>query len=123
MDNLNTNIDRILAEFPHTKHVNVDILYRKSLKKKLLKLFKSNENTTEASKNSIRSYNIGESDYSKRSIQPWDIILMYNLNFFDGSILKYLLRKKFTEPREKDYEKIIHYCQERLRQIEETKLK
>lgn len=65
-----------------------------------------------------REYNIGKSDYSKHKYQPWDIILEYNLDFFDGNILKYLLRRKGSD--KEDYEKIIHYCQEKLRQINEN---
>jgi len=32
--------------------------------------------------------------YTKRKIQPWDIIEEYNLDFFEGNALKYLLRYK-----------------------------
>lgn len=67
--------------------------------------------------NDVRSYNVGTSDYSKHKIQPWNIILEYNLDFFDGNILKYLLRRKGTD--KEDYEKIIHYCKEKLRQLKE----
>ena len=40
----------------------------------------------------IRKYNIGESDYSEHAIQPWDVILEYNLNYWDGDIIKRVLR-------------------------------
>lgn len=63
-----------------------------------------------------REYNIGKSDYSKHKYQPWDIILEYNLDFFDGNILKYLLRRKGSD--KEDYEKIIHYASECLNQLE-----
>jgi hypothetical protein len=68
--------------------------------------------------NEVRDHNIGESDYSKRLIQPWSIWLCYNLNPWDADIVKRVLRTKETDPRKKDYEKIIHICQERIRQIE-----
>ena len=67
----------------------------------------------------VRDYNVGDSDYSKHEIQPWDIILEYKLNFFDGDIIKRVLRKKYNNPRRLDYEKIIHVCKERIRQIDE----
>jgi len=63
----------------------------------------------------VRSYNIGESDYSQHSIQPWDIWEEYKLNPWDADIVKRVLREKGN--RAKDYEKIIHVCRERLRQI------
>jgi len=65
-----------------------------------------------------RSYNVGESDYSKYKIQPWDIWLEYDLNPWDADIVKRVLRTKKGDRRELDYEKIIHLCKERIRQIE-----
>lgn len=67
--------------------------------------------------NSVRDHNIGESDYSKHLIQPWTIWLSYNLNPWDADIVKRVLRDKSTDPRIQDYEKIIHICQERIRQL------
>lgn len=65
-----------------------------------------------------RSFNIGNSDYSKHIIQPWAIWLAYpNLTGWDQDIIKRVLRTKKGEPREMDYEKIIHDCEERLRQL------
>lgn len=68
--------------------------------------------------NDVRSYNVGESDYSKHKIQPWDIWIEYKLNPFDADIIKRVLRHKKTDSRKTDYEKIIHICQERIRQID-----
>jgi hypothetical protein len=67
----------------------------------------------------IRSHNVGESDYSKHLIQPWAIWIEYRLNPWDADIIKRVLRKKDTDPRRLDYEKIIHICHERIRQIDE----
>lgn len=66
-----------------------------------------------------RNYNIGSSDYSKHIIQPWTIWLEYNLNAWDADIVKRVLRTKRGESRESDYNKIIHDCKERLRQLKE----
>lgn len=65
----------------------------------------------------VRDFNIGNSDYSKRKIQPWDIWLEYDLNPWDADIIKRTLRTKKSDSRRLDYEKIIHVCQERIRQI------
>lgn len=65
-----------------------------------------------------RDYNVGKSDYAKHKIQPWDIILEYGLNYWDGDIVKRVLRTKEGESRRLDYEKIIHICKERIRQID-----
>lgn len=79
---------------------------------------------TLSSKPSIRTYNIGNSDYSKHIIQPWSIWIDYNLNPFDADIIKRILRTKKGDSRKMDYEKIIHICQERIRQINiENKIK
>ena len=65
-----------------------------------------------------RSFNIGTSNYSKHIIQPWSIWLDYpELTSWDHDIVKRVLRTKQGESRSMDYEKIIHDCQERLRQL------
>lgn len=66
----------------------------------------------------VRAYNVGASNYSEYKIQPWDIWLEYKLNPWDADIIKRVLRKKSTDSRKLDYEKIIHICQERIRQLE-----
>lgn len=72
----------------------------------------------------VRSYNVGNSDYSKHGIQPWDIWIEYKLNPFDADIVKRVLRKKneggmsYVEARIMDYKKIIHVANERIRQLE-----
>ena len=67
---------------------------------------------------SVRAYNRGTSDYSQHTIQPWSIWLDYGLNPWDADIVKRILRKKEGDSRRLDYEKIIHICEERIRQIE-----
>ena len=69
-------------------------------------------------KEDVRSYNVGQSDYSEHRIQPWDIWLEYKLNPWDADIVKRVLRIKNTDSRKSDYEKIIHICKERIRQID-----
>ena len=67
--------------------------------------------------NQVRKYNIGSSDYAKRKIQPWDIWLEYELNPWDADIVKRVLRNKQGQSRIEEYQKIIHICEERIRQI------
>lgn len=68
--------------------------------------------------NNVRSYNVGNSNYSKHLIQPWTIWLDYpELTGWDQDIIKRVLRTKKGEARAMDYDKIIHDCEERLRQI------
>lgn len=66
----------------------------------------------------VRSRHVGESDYSTRTIQPWDIWLEYGLNPWDADIIKRVLRRK-PGSRRQEYEKIIHVCEERIRQLDE----
>jgi len=74
--------------------------------------------------NKTRSFNEGASDYSKHIIQPWAIWQEFGLNPWDADIVKRVLRHKETDSRKLDYHKIIHICQERIRQLEiEEKLK
>ena len=67
---------------------------------------------------SVRSYNRGASDYSRHIIQPWSIWQDWNLNPWDADIVKRILRNKQGDSRRLDYEKIIHICDERIRQID-----
>jgi hypothetical protein len=74
--------------------------------------------------NETRKTNVGNSNYAKHLIQPWSIWIDYNLNAWDADIVKRVLRTK-TEPgisekeaRIMDYNKIIHICKERIRQLE-----
>lgn len=68
--------------------------------------------------NEVRSKNIGASNYSEHTIQPYSIWLDWELNPWDADILKRVLRTKEGDSRKLDYEKIIHICQERIRQLE-----
>ena len=70
------------------------------------------------STDNVRGHNVGSSNYSQHQIQVWDIWIEYKLNPFDADIVKRVLRKKGTDPRRLDYEKII-ICQERIWQIDE----
>lgn len=71
-----------------------------------------------------RDYNVGKSNYAEHIIQPWSIWLDYpELTPWDTDIIKRILRTKDEEGMSKiesrilDYEKIIHICNERLRQL------
>jgi hypothetical protein len=73
--------------------------------------------------NEVRKENVGKSNYSKHFIQPWSIWLDYNLDAWDADIVKRVLRTKEepgmseTEARIMDYTKIIHICNEKIRQL------
>lgn len=74
--------------------------------------------------NKVRKSHVGKSNYSQHTIQPWSIWLDYNLNAWDADIVKRVLRTKAEpglsekESRKLDYEKIIHICNERIRQLD-----
>ena len=68
--------------------------------------------------NEVRAKNIGASNYSEHTIQPYSIWIDWDLNPWDADIIKRVLRTKQGDSRKMDYEKIIHVCQERIRQID-----
>jgi len=74
--------------------------------------------------NEIRKNNVGKSDYSRHTIQPWAIWADYDLNPWDADIIKRTLREKpeegmpLRESRIMDYKKIGHIVKERIRQLE-----
>ncbi len=57
----------------------------------------------------LKNRQVNGNHYSKHKIQVWDIILEYELNFFEGNILKYLLRDKGD--RKTDLLKAQHYLE------------
>lgn len=65
----------------------------------------------------VRDHNVGESNYSTYIIQPYAVWLDWDLNPWDADIVKRICRQKSTETETVKYNKIIHICQERLRQI------
>jgi len=61
--------------------------------------------------NAIGCKQVGGNHYVKHEIQPWDIIDEYDLDYYEGCVLKYLLRDK--DNRKQDLEKAIH-CLEKI---------
>ena len=58
-----------------------------------------------------RGKQIGGDHYVKHKIQPWDIIEEYNLGFWDGNAIKYILRYKEKGNPLEDIDKAIHYLE------------
>ena len=56
------------------------------------------------------SYQVGGTHY-QAAIQPWDIIDAWELDFFEGNALKYLLRYKYKGKALEDLDKLAHYVQ------------
>jgi len=59
----------------------------------------------------------GGNHYAKHNIQPYTFITSNDLSFFQGNVIKYVVRYKDKNGIE-DLKKIIHYCEleiERLR--------
>lgn len=55
---------------------------------------------------------VGGDHYKRHSIQPWDVIDEYELDFYEGNALKYLLRRKGD--RVEDLKKAIHYLEKEV---------
>jgi len=65
-----------------------------------------------------KSTQVGGSHYKDMNIQPIDFILGNDLGFVEGNIIKYVCRYK-DKGGKKDIEKIIHYCDLLISQMEE----
>ena len=63
-----------------------------------------------------RKKQVGGTHYASHQIQPWDVILDYNLDYWTGNAVKYLLRDKLN--RLEDLNKARHYIDERIRQLQ-----
>jgi len=53
---------------------------------------------------------VGGIHYTEMPIQPWEIIERNSLNYWEGNVLKYLLRYKYKNGIE-DLEKAKHYLE------------
>ena len=58
---------------------------------------------------------VGGTHYKKYKFQVWDIVDEYELDYYEGNALKYLLRKKNN--RIEDLEKCIHYIEKRINDL------
>lgn len=64
----------------------------------------------------VMAKQVGGDHYNTHmGLQPWDIIDEYGLNYYEGNILKYLLREK--SDRKEDLGKLIHYAEKELENL------
>ena len=61
---------------------------------------------------SAKKRQVGGDHYTQHEVQPWDIILAYKLDYFEGNVLKYLLRRKGN--RLEDLLKAQHYLERKI---------
>jgi hypothetical protein len=62
----------------------------------------------------------GGNHYQKHKIQPYTFITENELSFFQGNVIKYVVRYKDKNGVE-DLKKIIHYCQLEIEQLTKNK--
>lgn len=67
-----------------------------------------------------RRHQVDGDHYSRHRIQPWDIIAEYDLDFWEGNALKYLLRRKAGVSRATDLRKARHYLDHCLARLDEA---
>ena len=58
---------------------------------------------------SARDYQVGGDHYKKLQIQPIEYIYANELDFFEGSIVKYVTRHSTKGEGARDIKKLIHY--------------
>lgn len=73
---------------------------------------KVTENTKDVVRKTFKEAQIGGDHYKKHTIQPWDIIDEYKLDYYAGNALKYLLRNK--DNKKQDLEKAKHYLEKMI---------
>lgn len=67
------------------------------------------EKEVESTGKSVKNQQVAGTHY-QRGIQPWDIISEWELDFWEGNVLKYLLRWKFKDGVQ-DLKKAKHYLE------------
>ncbi len=63
----------------------------------------------EAAKQVAKGNQVGGKHYVSHTIQPWDIIDEYKLDYYLGNSIKYILRSKTNQVE--DIKKAIHYLE------------
>ena len=63
---------------------------------------------------------VGGSHYKFFTIQPYEFISKNDLNFFQGNVIKYVVRYKDKNGIE-DIRKIIHYCELEIESLKNEK--
>ena len=72
-------------------------------------------------KTCLRERQVGGDHYRTHEIQPWDVVDAYGLSFYEGNVLKYLLRRKVDTARLTDLYKARHYLDKCIdREIEQS---
>lgn len=68
---------------------------------------------------------VGGDHYLQLKIQPWEIIDANSLNYYEGCILKYLMRKKQGQSRLIELQKARHYLDHLiwLEEVNEAEIK
>lgn len=62
----------------------------------------------------LMEHQVGGSHYLGKSMQPWDIIEAWGLDFWEGSAISYIMRRKPGVSHETDLLKAIHYLQKKI---------
>ena len=67
-----------------------------------------------------RERQVAGNHYASMTIQPWDVIEEYGLDFYRGNVLKYLLRADRKGAKLEDLKKARHYL-DRVIELEEQR--
>lgn len=108
--NVFTNSDPIIFQ---TKRTPLEEQQRKSFINRVggVNSFSIGINPTPAK--SAWDIQVGGQHYKDKAMQPWDIIDAWGLDFYEGNVLKYLLRAKFKNGVE-DLKKARHYLDKKI---------
>ena len=90
----------------------MDELWQQQVEEQLDMNIREAEREYELSLKDSHRRQVGGNHYKRMVIEPWTIIDTFDLNFYEGNVLKYLLRKK--ENRVEDLEKAIHYLEKEI---------
>lgn len=62
----------------------------------------------------VHAVQAGGDHYLKMDIKPWDVVDAHDLDFYEGNVIKYVLRYKTKGQPIKDLEKLVHYSRKLL---------
>lgn len=96
-----------------TKRTPLEEQQRKSFMRRVGGVNSSSIGNNPTPTQSARDIQVGGQHYKNKAMQPWDIIDAWGLDFYEGNVLKYLLRAKYKNGVE-DLKKARHYLDKKI---------
>jgi len=105
---INNDVGLKLAELENKKNQEREQLFKEILKNMEQPVLDAKGIKVSHYPTPARAKQVGGSHYKDKAMQPWDIIDAWELNFYAGNVVKYILRYRHKDGLQ-DLQKARHY--------------